>query len=151
MQREWFKKQLNMACELEMPVIIHSRDANDEVCDIIEASSARKGVIHSFSGDAVLAAKYVELGFYIGIGGVVTFKKADALKDVCKQIHLSKMLLETDCPYLAPHPFRGKRCDSTKLKLVAEEIARIKGVSVEEVCTATTQNAKDLFGFCTWI
>ena len=146
MQREWFKKQLNMACELEMPVIIHSRDANDEVFIIIEASPARKGVIHSFSGDANLASKYIELGFSIGIGGVVTFKKADVLKEVCKQIPLSKMLLETDCPYLAPHPFRGKRCDSTKLNLVADEIAKIKGVSVEEICTVTTQNAKDLFG-----
>ena len=146
MQREWFKKQLDMACELNMPVIIHSRDANDEVFSIIESSPARKGVIHSFSGDAPLAAKYVELGFYIGIGGVVTFKKADVLKEVCKKVPLSKLLLETDCPYLAPHPYRGRRNDSAKLGLVAEEIARIKGVSVEEVCSATTKNAKDLFG-----
>ena len=146
MQREWFKKQLKLACELVMPVIIHSRDANDEVFGIIKSSPARKGVIHSFSGDAALAVKYIELGFCIGIGGVVTFKKADVLKEVCRQIPLTKMLLETDCPYLAPHPFRGKRCDSTKLNLVADEIARIKGVTVEEVCSATTQNAKDLFG-----
>ena len=146
MQRQWFKEQLNMACELGMPVIIHSRDAHDEVFGIIEASTARKGVIHSFSGDAALAKRYIALGFYIGIGGVVTFKKADVLKEVCKVVPLSKILLETDCPYLAPHPFRGKRNDSTKLNLVAEEIAKIKGVSVEEVCTATTRNAKDLFG-----
>ena len=146
MQREWFKKQLDMASELEMPVIIHSRDANDEVFEIINSSTARKGVIHSFSGDATLAARYIELGFYIGIGGVVTFKKADVLKEVCKKVPLAKMLLETDCPYLAPHPFRGKRNDSTKLELVAEEIARIKRVSADEICTSTTKNASDLFG-----
>ena len=145
MQREWFKKQLGLACELDMPVIIHSRDANDEVFDIMKSSPARRGVIHSFSGDWALAAKYVGLGFYIGVGGVVTFKKADALKEVCKEAPLSKILLETDCPYLAPHPFRGKRNDSTKLMLVAEEIAKIKGVSVEEVCYATSKNAKELF------
>ena len=146
MQREWFKKQLNIACELEMPVIIHSRDANDEVFGIIESSPARNGVIHSFSGDAALAIKYVELGFFIGVGGVVTFKKADMLKEVCKQIPLSKILLETDCPYLAPHPNRGKRNDSTKLNLVSEEIAAIKGMSVQEIKLATTTNAKVLFG-----
>ena len=145
MQRKWFKKQLDLSVELEMPVIIHSRDANDEVFDIIEASPARKGVIHSFSGDAALAIKYIELGFYIGIGGVVTFKKADVLKEVCKQVPLSRMLLETDCPYLAPHPYRGKRNDSAKLNLVAEEIAGLKGVSAGEICRVTTQNAKDLF------
>ena len=148
MQREWFKKQLDLACELGMPVIIHSRDANDEVFGIIKSSPARKGVIHSFSGNAALAIRYIELGFHIGIGGVVTFKKADVLKEVCKQIPISKMLLETDCPYLAPHPYRGKRNDSTKLTLVAQEIADIKGVSAEEVCAATTKNAKNLFGLC---
>ena len=145
-QREWFKKQLELACELELPVIIHSRDANDEVFDVVKSSHARRGVIHSFSGDAALASAYVELGFYIGIGGVVTFKKADVLKEACKATPLPRIVLETDCPYLAPHPHRGKRNDSTMLSLVAEEIANLKGVPVETVRELTTENAKSLFG-----
>ena len=144
-QRKWFKLQLELAIELQLPVILHSRDANDEVYGIVKASSARRGVIHSFSGDYKLAEKYVELGFLIGVGGVVTFKKAELLKETAKKIPLSKILLETDCPYLTPTPFRGKRNDSHKLFLVAEEIARLKEVAPENVCRETTKNAESLF------
>lgn len=144
-QRTWFKKQLELAVGLELPVVIHSRDANDEVFGIIKNSPARKGVIHSFSGDSELASRYIELGFLIGIGGVVTFKKADVLKEAVKKIPLSRIVVETDCPYLAPTPYRGKRNDSGKLFLIAEEIARLKGVTLEAVCLETSKNAISLF------
>ena len=144
-QRKWFRKQLELAVDLALPVVIHSRDANDEVYSVVKDSSARRGVIHSFSGDAGLAEKYIELGFFIGIGGVVTFKKAELLKETVKKIPLSKIVLETDCPYLAPAPFRGKRNDSEKLFHVAWEIAKIKGVSINSVYDETTKNAETLF------
>lgn len=146
MQRVWFEKQLALACELGLPVIVHSREAAEEVFGIIARSGARRGVIHSFSGDAALALRYVALGFHIGVGGVATFKNAGALREVCAEVPLDKILLETDCPYLAPHPHRGGRNDSTLLPLVAEAVAAARGVSAEEVRRATTANAARLFG-----
>jgi len=145
-QREWFKKQLELAYELNMPVIIHSRDAHEEVFDIIKASPVRRGVVHSFSGDKALALRYVDLGFYIGIGGVVTFDKTNTLQDAVAAIPLSGILLETDCPYLTPAPHRGKRNDSAYLSFVAEAVAKIKGETVETVCAQTGDNVKTLFG-----
>jgi len=145
-QRHWFKRQLEMAGELNLPVVIHSRDANDEVFSIIQNSSVRKGVIHSFSGDAALALAYVELGFHIGIGGVITFDKTGKLKEAAAAIPLEKILLETDCPYLTPAPHRGKRNNSSYLTFVAAEIAKVKCISPEAVNTQTSENAKTLFG-----
>ena len=144
-QRQWFKKQLAFAHKLGKPLIIHSRDANDEVFQTISDSPVRHGVIHSFSGDAALAERYVEMGFYIGIGGVVTFPKARTLKDAVAAVPLSHIILETDCPYLTPEPHRGKRNDSTHLIFVAEEIAKIKKIPYDDVCRQTTMNAKKLF------
>ncbi|MDR0273344.1 MAG: TatD family hydrolase [Clostridiales bacterium] len=144
-QRYWFKRLLEILPALELPAIIHSRDANNEVFAAIENSAVRNGVIHAFSGDADLARAYLEMGFHIGIGGVVTFKKADSLKEVVAAVPLDKILLETDCPYLAPEPFRGKRNESAYLSYVAKKIAKIKGVSVEDVCAQTNINAKKLF------
>ena len=144
-QRKWFAHQLELAHEIDMPVIIHSRDANDEVFAIIEKSSVRQGVIHSFSGDATLAAAYVEMGFYIGISGVVTFDKATTLKQAVATIPLERILMETDAPYLTPVPYRGKRNESPYLVYVAREIAEIKGTSPEEVCRQTSENVKKLF------
>jgi TatD DNase family protein len=145
-QREWFKRQLELAHELDLPVVIHSREANQEVFDTILYSDVRKGVIHSFSGDWKLALRYVELGFHIGISGVVTFDKTNQLQSAVKEIPLDRILMETDCPYLTPAPHRSKRNDSTMLSYVAEAIAQIKGTTVETVCTQTMQNVGSLFG-----
>jgi TatD DNase family protein len=145
-QRKWFKRQLEAAWELQLPVIIHSRDADDEVYDILFNSPHRRGVIHAFPGDAALAQRYVNLGFYLGIGGVLTYDKTGRLKTVVHEIPLERMLLETDCPYLTPAPHRGKRNESGYLKYVAEAIAGIKGVSAETVRRQTYANACELLG-----
>jgi TatD DNase family protein len=137
---------LELAHELDLPVVIHSREANQEVFDTILYSDVRKGVIHSFSGDWKLALRYVELGFHIGISGVVTFDKTNQLQSAVKEIPLDRILMETDCPYLTPAPHRSKRNDSTMLSYVAEAIAQIKGTTVETVCTQTMQNVGSLFG-----
>jgi len=145
-QRYWFKRQLELAEKLGIPVIIHSRDASEETFDMVEKSNLRKGVIHSFSGDAALAQAYVNLGFHIGIGGVITFDKTKRLPGVVDAIPLDKILLETDAPYLTPAPFRGKRNTSSYLTYVATTIAEIKGVAYEQVCEQTSSNAQTLFG-----
>ena len=145
-QRYWFKRQLELAEMLNMPVVIHSRDAAEETFETIEKSAIRKGVIHSFSGDMALARAYISLGFHIGIGGVLTFDKTKRLPDVVDAISLDKILLETDAPYLTPTPFRGKRNNSSYLTYVASAIAEIKRVAYEHVCAQTTINACDLFG-----
>jgi len=144
-QQHWFRQQLQLAHEINIPVVIHSRDANDEVFDIIKKSPVRKGVIHSFSGNDELARKYVEMGFHIGISGVVTFDKTSTLQNVVADIPLEKILLETDAPYLTPVPFRGKRNESQYLIHVAHTIAKIKGISSETVCCQTNENVKQLF------
>jgi TatD DNase family protein len=145
-QREWFARQLELAHEVGLPVVIHSRDAADEVFATIKEHPVRRGVIHSYSGTVEMALEYCEMGFYIGIGGVVTFEKhADELKRVAAAIPLEKLLLETDCPYLTPAPHRGKRNESPYLQYVAEEIARLRAISTEEVCSAATANANALF------
>jgi TatD DNase family protein len=144
-QRFWFKRLLKLTAELKLPAIIHSRDANDEVFETIAASTVRRGVIHSFSGDAALAKAYVEMGFHIGINGVVTFKKTDVLKEAVAAIPLEKILLETDCPYLAPEPHRGKRNESSFIPYIAEVVAEIKGETSEKICEITSENAKELF------
>lgn len=146
-QKEWFRRQLVMAKETGLPVNIHSRDAAQDTFDLMKAEHAGTtgGVIHCFSSSAQLALEYVKLGYYIGIGGVVTFKNARVMKEVAAAVPLERILLETDCPYLAPVPYRGKRNSSLYLPLVAEEIARIKGVTAEEVETATYENVLRLF------
>ncbi len=145
-QRYWFKRQLEMAKELSMPVIIHSRDAAQECFDIIKESGVNKGIIHCYSGSPEMALAYVKLGFYIGIGGVLTYNNAKKTVDCVRILPLNKIVLETDCPYLAPVPNRGKRNDSTMIKFVAEKIAEIKHVPVNEVYSVTSQNAKNVFG-----
>ena len=145
-QRYWFKRQLEMAKELSMPVIIHSRDAAQECFDIIKESGVNKGIIHCYSGSPEMAAAYVKLGFYIGIGGVLTYNNEKKTVDCVRILPLNRIVLETDCPYLAPVPNRGKRNDSTMIKFVAEKIAEIKHVPVNEVYSVTSQNAKNVFG-----
>ncbi len=146
LQRKWFREQLKIAKDLDMPVIIHSRDADKECFDIIKESGVRKGVIHCYSGSYQMALDYVKMGFYIGIGGVVTYSNARKLVEVTEKCPLESILIETDCPYLSPVPNRGKRNDSTNLKYVVDKIAEIKNLSHEKVAFETCENAKKLFG-----
>lgn len=146
-QKKWFKRQLQLAKEQNLPVVIHSRDAAKDTIDMIKTEHAGTtgGVIHCFSYGMEIAREYLNMGYYIGIGGVVTFKNGKKLKEVVNSIPLDCMVLETDAPYLAPVPFRGKRNCSLYLSYVAEEIAKIKGIAVEEVYEITYNNAKQLY------
>jgi len=146
-QKKWFVRQLELARELDLPVIIHSRDAAEDTLNIMkELAQGLRGVIHCFSYSKELAEEYVKMGFHIGIGGVVTFKNGKKLKEVADVVPLERILLETDCPYLAPEPYRGKRNSSLYIPHIAQAIADIKGITYEEVVAQTEQNAKELFG-----
>lgn len=146
-QKHWFVRQLDLAKRRKLPVVIHSRDAAKDTLDIMKAEHAGEtnGVIHCFSYGVEMAREYLDMGYYIGIGGVVTFKNGKKLKEVAAYTPLERIVLETDAPYLAPVPFRGKRNCSLYLSYVAEEIARLKGISVKEVCAVTFENAKRLY------
>ena len=146
-QREWFIRQLHLAKEENLPVVIHSRDASQETFDIMKAEHAGTtgGVIHCYSGSYEMAKEYVKLGYYLGIGGVVTFKNSKVLKKVAAEIPLGSIVVETDCPYLAPMPHRGTRNSSAYLPLVIEEIANLRGISTEEVEQVTYENACRLY------
>lgn len=145
-QKKWFIRQLDMAREMDLPVIVHSRDAAADTLEIMkEHGRDLDGVIHCFSYSREMAREYVKMGYYIGIGGVVTFKNARKLKEVAEEVPLASIVLETDCPYLAPVPYRGKRNSSLNLPYVAEEIARIKGITTEEVIEVTEKNAMALY------
>lgn len=151
-QKYWFERQLALALEKDLPVVIHSREAVQDTLEIMrrtyQASEGKlRGVIHCFSGSAETAKEYTGMGFYIGVGGVVTFKNGKKLKEVVETIPLDKLVIETDCPYLAPVPYRGKRNDSTYLPFVIAEIARLRGISEEETERITEQNARALYGF----
>jgi TatD DNase family protein len=148
-QRQAFQQQLALASEIEKPVIIHDREAHKEVMATlrqwVKSSPEPTGVLHCFSGDLAMAQEAIELGFYISIAGPVTFKNARRLRDLVRQLPLEKLLVETDCPYLTPHPHRGKRNEPAYVKLVAQEIARAQGVSLEETARTTSDNAQALF------
>ena len=146
-QKEWFVCQLGLAREKEMPVIIHSREAAADTFEIMKQHAAgMKAVIHCYSYSPEMAREYVKMGYYIGVGGVVTFKNAKKLKQVVQEIPLESIVLETDCPYLAPVPYRGKRNCSLYLPYVAEQIAELKGTTVEEVIQQTEKNSRELYG-----
>ena len=145
LQKEVFRKQLKIAEELQIPVLIHDREAHEDTFNILQEYNLKDVVFHCFSGNSEFAQKCIEKGYYIAIGGVVTFKNAKDLKEVAKITPLDKLLLETDAPYLAPVPFRGKLNTPAYLKYIAQEIANIKDIDVEEVKTNTTQNAKRIF------
>ncbi len=146
-QKKWFARQLQAAHELDLPVIIHSRDAAQDTYDIMKAERAQdlKGVIHCFSYSKETARDYLNMGYYFGIGGVVTFSNAKKLKEAVSYIPMENILLETDSPYLAPVPNRGKRNTSLNLSYIAAEIAAIKGMDYEKVIETTSSNAKKLF------
>lgn len=146
-QKVWFDRQMELAKEVKLPAIIHSRDAAQDTLDMIKAANLKDvgGVVHCFSYGKEMAKSYLDMGFYIGIGGVVTFKNAKKLKEVVEYTPLDQILLETDCPYLAPEPNRGKRNSSLNLIYVAQEIAKLKGVEYEEVINVTKQNAIKMY------
>lgn len=147
LQKYWFEKQLELAARVNLPLIIHSREAAKDTLDIMKAHHTQdsRGVIHCFSYTKEIAQEYIAMGYYIGIGGVITFSNAKKLKETAAAIPIEKILLETDCPYLAPVPNRGKRNSSLNLPYVAQEIAQIKGISREEVVSITCENAQRLF------
>lgn len=145
-QEEAFYTQAQWALDLDIPIVIHSRDATDYVIQLLKNINNTKlrGIFHCFTGTLREAELIIELGFYLGIGGVVTFKNAGLDKTVA-ELDLDNLVLETDAPYLAPKPYRGKRNESAYTRLVAEKVAAVKGVSLEEVATITTQNALSVF------
>jgi len=147
LQKHWFIRQLQLARELQLPVVVHSRDAAKDTLDIMQAEHAETigGVLHCFSYGVEMARKYLDMGFWIGIGGVVTFQNGKKLKEVVEYVPLERIVLETDCPYLSPVPNRGKRNSSLNLPYVVEAISRIKAVTPEEVIAATNRNARALY------
>ena len=146
-QRQRFIEQLNLAKEVDLPVIIHSRSAAGETFEILkEAQDGNlEGVLHCYSGSVEMAIEYIKLGFYISIAGPITFKNSKVAKEVAKAVPLDKLLIETDSPYLTPEPYRGKRNEPIYVRYVAGTIAEAKGLSFEEIAKATAENAKKLF------
>ena len=145
-QKKLFRLQCEYAIKKDLPIIVHSRDAAQDTYDIIASYKGKlKGVMHCYSGSKELALEYVKLGFYISLGGPVTFKNAKEPKEVAKAVPLDLLLIETDCPYLAPTPMRGKRNESSYVKYVRDEIASLRGITPKEVEEATTKNAIRLF------
>lgn len=146
-QIERFGEQLDLAVEINLPVIIHDREAHREILDMLAARQGKlSGVIHCFSGDRTMAKKCLDLGFAISVPGTVTFDKAEELQSVVQYVPLEFLLVETDAPYLAPQPHRGKRNEPAYVARTAAKIAELKGLSYEEVSCRTTENAKTLFG-----
>lgn len=146
-QKKWFARQLALAKELKLPVIVHSRDAARDTVDLMRAERAEEigGVIHCYSYTKETARDFLEMGFYFGIGGVLTFKNARKLKEAVEYIPLDRIVLETDCPYLAPVPDRGGRNSSLNLPYVVTAMAQIKGISEEEIRAAAWENAHKLY------
>jgi TatD DNase family protein len=153
-QRRAFQAQLALAARLGKPVIVHDREAHAEVLKALTSWAAglsgsplagRVGVLHSFSGDLLMAKRAIDLGFYISISGPVTYQNAGRLVEIIQALPLNRLLIETDCPYLTPHPHRGRRNEPANVRLVAEKIADIKGLTLDMVAAATTANARRLF------
>lgn len=146
-QKEWFIRQLELARKWKLPVNIHSRDAAEDTMAVLkDYGRGMKAIIHCYSYSAEMAKEYVKMGYLIGVGGVVTFKNAKKLKETVKAVPRSHLVLETDCPYLAPEPYRGQRNSSLNLPYVVRAIAEIKNISEEEVARVTTENARAFYG-----
>lgn len=144
-QIDGFERQMDLAQSLDLPVIIHSREATNDTLDVIRNFPKVSGVVHCFSGSVQTAFTLLDLGWYVGFTGVVTFKNAKKTVEVAKEVPNERFVIETDCPYMAPEPWRGSRCDSTMLVSVANKIAEIKGMSASEVVNITRKNAFDLY------
>lgn len=150
-QKEVFRQQIDLAKRKKLPLSIHNRDAHQDVIDILKEEGANEvgGVMHCYSGSIEIARIAMDMNFYISFGGPITFKNARQLKNVCKQVPLDRLLLETDCPYLTPHPHRGKRNEPGYVRLIAEAAAELKELELEEIMRITTNNAKKLFSLNT--
>ena len=146
-QQELFRKQIKLAQKVNLPIIIHNRDATADVVRILKEENAEKtgGIMHCFGGSVETAKECIKMNFFISLGGPVTFKNAKMPKEVATKIPLKNLLIETDAPYLAPHPYRGKRNEPALVTLVAEEIARLKELTIEEVARVTTENALNIY------
>lgn len=146
-QQRLFREQIQLAIESNLPIIIHDREAHDDVVRILKEEGAHHvgGVMHCFSGDIAMMHACLDMNFYIGLGGPVTFKNAKLPKEVAQEVPLDRLLIETDCPYLAPHPYRGKRNETGYVSFVAESIAQIRGMSVEKLADTTFKNTIRLF------
>lgn len=144
MQQDWFIRQMQLAKKHDLPVIVHDRDAHEDTLTLLKQEKP-KGVLHAFSGSVEMAKIVLDLGMYIGLGGVVTFKNARKTVEVAEMIPLDRLLLETDAPYMAPVPFRGRRNDSTLIRFVAARIAELRGMDTDEILDITAENAKRLF------
>ena len=144
-QKEIFKSQIEIAKSLNLPILVHDREAHQDTFEIIKTSGIKKVLLHCFSGGVEFAKKCVNEGWLLGIGGVLTFKNSKKIKEVVKEIPLEYIVLETDAPYMTPHPFRGEENSPKYLKFVAHEIANIKDTSFEHVDKVTSQNAKEFF------
>ncbi len=146
-QRSALRQQLNLAIELNLPVCLHNRESTDDLLAILKETGKRHcGVVHSFLGDGTLADEFLDMGFHLGIGGPLTFPGNEVLRVAVKRTPLDRILLETDCPYLTPVPYRGRRNEPVYVKYVAEEIAKLKGLALQDVAKQTTKNAIRLFG-----
>jgi len=146
-QMEAFKKQINLARKLNLPLIIHDREAHQDTLKILdEEAKGLKILLHCFSGDLDMAKVCIERGYHLGIGGVVTFNNAQKLRTIVEEVSLENLVLETDSPYLAPHPFRGKPNEPKYIPLIAGKIAEIKGISLEKVAKSTSKTAQEFFG-----
>jgi len=144
-QRRAFAEQLELARQTNRPVVLHNRESTDDLLAILrEAGDQHRGIVHSFLGDAGLAETFLDMGFHLGIGGPLTFPKNGVLRDAVCVIPLDRIVLETDCPYLTPVPYRGRRNEPAYVRYVAEQVAELKGICVEEVARQTVQNTFDL-------
>ena len=146
-QRRVFTQFIHMARETELPIVVHERDAAAEAAEILrdEGSSNLRGVVHCFTGDYDAARRYLDLGFYLSFTGIITFKNAEPLREVVRRVPPERIFVETDSPYLTPVPFRGRRNEPAYVRFVAETVAKVKGLRLEEVAEITTRNVKDLF------
>ena len=144
-QLKAFRMQMELAKELGLPVIVHERDAHEDGMKVVDEFPQVTGVFHCYSGSAEMAKELVKRGWYIGFTGVLTFKNARKAVEVAKAIPMDRIVLETDCPYMSPEPFRGKRNDPGKLYRMAEKLAEIRGLTVDEIHTITTENGKRLY------
>ncbi|WP_054707480.1 TatD family hydrolase [Bacillus sp. JCM 19041] len=146
-QKEVFRKQIALAKKVKLPIIIHNREADQDVVDLLEQEGAIEvgGVMHCFGGSVEIADRCIEMNFHIGLGGPVTFKNAKRPKQVAKHVPIERLLIETDAPFLAPDPYRGKRNEPAYVKRIAEDIAELREISYQELCEKTRDNAKKLF------
>ena len=145
LQKKAFIAQMELARELDLPVIVHEREAHQDGLDIVRQFPTVKGVFHCYSGSAEMARQLVDMGWYIGFTGVVTFKNARKTIEVAQSIPLERIVIETDCPYMSPEPFRGRRNDPSRVVYVAEKLAEIRGISIEEAAAITLKNGKRLY------